>query len=64
MSYWWLPVCIIMGVIAIFVAKWVFLLFFCKTVEEPDFMEKDQEEGRRVTIVDDNRLGQIKDIRA
>lgn len=64
MSYWLLPVCIIMAVFVIPFAKWVFVNYYCKTVPEPDFMEMDQEDGRRSTIVDDNRLGQIKDIRA
>lgn len=42
MSYWLLPVCIIMGICSVFIAKWIFLLFFCETVPEPEFMKDER----------------------
>jgi len=50
MSYWWLPVCIIMGCFVWPFAKWVIVTFYCKTVPEPDFMEMDQDESRRANM--------------
>jgi len=41
MSYWLLPVCIFMGCITWPIAKWVFVTFYCETVEEPDFMKEE-----------------------
>lgn len=40
MSYWWLPVCILMGCITWPVAIWVLNTFYCKTVSEQEFMEE------------------------
>lgn len=40
MSYLWLPVCIIMGCFTWPFGKWLFVNYYCKTVEEPKFMEE------------------------
>jgi len=60
MSYWLLPVCIIMGCFTWPAAKWVIVNYYCKTVPEPDFMEKDQVKARRIDVSKD--MGQIINI--